>query len=531
MGPSVWWTGPHAPHTGLWSISLLFLIWRWAEPQVFEIFWNNSSLVLSFTCPLSRGQHAGPFLGTHRSCKRGPRCPTPLSGGRRRAWTHQPRIRLLLLGPSQVHAAPHDFKGPRQCLLGKMRSGTGATQQSVIGRGHGAPSGPERVVLAGGGVTRLWPSEHRTREQEPHVRIQRGEGMMGSGAGRRGGRGSRLHADWWRRGRTRAQKTIMRTDSGRYAVWDGASVICCSRQCAECVCSTSGLFDKSHNRTEVRQVGGGWGGGQESPHRRQNILPQYSQKSHPPVSSQPDLNILSPVQTQQPLPHTPSRQRITWSGKTQLWKHWGCDVSYLLACVHTVHMKNRRRKRAFAWYIFLICRCCVCCRGFCVCVFFATALVWDFSATVGKRRGDFSSNACCFKISWQSKELGILIAILQVWGLFTQLVIKKMFPVVNHHRLELRRIWYFYGGVCVWGGGCTVCVCVLWVWGDDTSSAETEVFYGQVWLLTRLLSAALSTRRGPVPRHAVQPQALSAHLLSMETLSNSLHVQPPSEQL
>ncbi|CAB1440146.1 unnamed protein product [Pleuronectes platessa] len=39
----------------------------------------------------------------------------------------------------------------------------------------------------------------------------------------------------------------------------------------------------------------------------------------------------------------------------------------------------------------------------------------------------------------------------------------------------------------------------------------------------------LSTRRGPVSRHAVQPQALSAHLLSRTHYplnGNSLHVQP-----
>lgn len=44
------------------------------------------------------------FLGTHRSCEWGPCCPSPLSWGRRHAWTHQPRIRLLLLGRSQ---GPH----------------------------------------------------------------------------------------------------------------------------------------------------------------------------------------------------------------------------------------------------------------------------------------------------------------------------------------------------------------------------------------------------------------------------------------
>lgn len=32
------------------------------------------------------------------------------------------------------------------------------------------------------------------------------------------------------------------------------------------------LFDKSYNRTEVKQVRREEGGGQESPHRRQNIL-------------------------------------------------------------------------------------------------------------------------------------------------------------------------------------------------------------------------------------------------------------------
>ncbi len=53
----------------------------------------------------------------------------------------------------RVHAAPHDFKGPRQCMLEKMRSGTSASQRTVIGGGHGAPSGRHHVVLAGEEVT------------------------------------------------------------------------------------------------------------------------------------------------------------------------------------------------------------------------------------------------------------------------------------------------------------------------------------------------------------------------------------------
>ncbi len=61
-------------------------------------------LITSFTSPVFHEQHAGPFLATHRSCEWGPCCPSPLSGGRRHAWTHQPRIRLLLLGRSQ---GPH----------------------------------------------------------------------------------------------------------------------------------------------------------------------------------------------------------------------------------------------------------------------------------------------------------------------------------------------------------------------------------------------------------------------------------------
>lgn len=59
------------------------------------------SVITSFTCPVPHERHAGPFLGTHRSCKWGPCCPNPLSAGRRHARTHQPRIRLLLLGQSQ----------------------------------------------------------------------------------------------------------------------------------------------------------------------------------------------------------------------------------------------------------------------------------------------------------------------------------------------------------------------------------------------------------------------------------------------
>lgn len=55
----------------------------------------------SFTCPPLHERYAGPFLGTHAGLKWGPCCPRPLLAGRRHAWTHQLRIRLLLLGQSQ----------------------------------------------------------------------------------------------------------------------------------------------------------------------------------------------------------------------------------------------------------------------------------------------------------------------------------------------------------------------------------------------------------------------------------------------
>lgn len=58
-------------------------------------------LPTSFTRPLLHERYAGPFLGTHAGLGWGPRCPRPLLAGRRHAWTHQLRIRLLLLGRSQ----------------------------------------------------------------------------------------------------------------------------------------------------------------------------------------------------------------------------------------------------------------------------------------------------------------------------------------------------------------------------------------------------------------------------------------------
>lgn len=142
---------------------------------------TTSSPVRSFTCPVLHQQRAGPFLDTHRSCKGGPLLSQSIVGARRRAWTHQPRIRLLLLGRSQVRAAPHDFKGPCQCVLVKMRRGTSATQQSVIGRGHAAPSGRHHVVLAGEGVKQV---RQNTRAQELRYLQDRGAGRhTGDGLG------------------------------------------------------------------------------------------------------------------------------------------------------------------------------------------------------------------------------------------------------------------------------------------------------------------------------------------------------------
>lgn len=48
----------------------------------------------------------------------------------------------------------------------------------------------------------------------------------------------------------------------------------------ECVFNIP-LLDNSYNGTEVKQVGGEDGGGQESPHRRQNIL-HNTPKNHIP---------------------------------------------------------------------------------------------------------------------------------------------------------------------------------------------------------------------------------------------------------
>lgn len=58
-------------------------------------------LPTAFTRPLPHERYAGPFLGTHAGLRWGPCCPRPLLAGRRHAWTHQLRIRLLLLGQSQ----------------------------------------------------------------------------------------------------------------------------------------------------------------------------------------------------------------------------------------------------------------------------------------------------------------------------------------------------------------------------------------------------------------------------------------------
>ena len=77
-----------------------------------------------------------------------------MSGGRGYCiCVHQLRIRLLVLVGFQAHGAlPSHFKGPCQRALGEMRGGGRATQRSVMGRGHRAPSGPHRVILAGDAV-------------------------------------------------------------------------------------------------------------------------------------------------------------------------------------------------------------------------------------------------------------------------------------------------------------------------------------------------------------------------------------------
>lgn len=100
----------------------------------------------SFTCPPLYERYAGPFLGTHAGFKWGPCCPRPLLAGRRHAWTHQLRIRLLLLGQSQgPRCSPQLQRATSVCVRGDEKR----SQQSVSSGGHSAPSGRHHVVLAG----------------------------------------------------------------------------------------------------------------------------------------------------------------------------------------------------------------------------------------------------------------------------------------------------------------------------------------------------------------------------------------------
>jgi len=147
-----------------------FMWYQWYVHSAYCCHKTAPSLDTSYTCQIQHRQHAG--LCTHRSCKAEPCCPSALSGGRRRAWTHQRRIRLLLLGQSQVCTAPRDIKGPCQCVLAKMRGGTSTTQQSVISRGHGTPSGQHNVMLASREVTQHWQNT-RIQELSQQTKVHR----------------------------------------------------------------------------------------------------------------------------------------------------------------------------------------------------------------------------------------------------------------------------------------------------------------------------------------------------------------------
>lgn len=232
----------------------------WAEKQHLSTCSHRNTtppLVPSFTCPPPHEQHAGPFLGTHRSYKRGPCCPGPLSGARRHAWTHQPGIRLLLLGRSQ---------GPR-CSPPLQR----ATSVRVRGdekryecesaecdrRGPRCTLRTTPCCLSGRGSHAALRKHHRRAEP---AKVERTE--------------------------ERPDKQVESEEDGfctcgvvknNHENTDGARVISV-RATGPNVCTN--YLIRATIETEVRQVGED-GGGQESPHRRQNFL-HNAPKNHIP---------------------------------------------------------------------------------------------------------------------------------------------------------------------------------------------------------------------------------------------------------
>lgn len=79
----------------------------------------------------------------------GPPCyPGPLSAGPQACSDTSAEDQFAFVGPVPRRSPCH-FKEPRQSVLAEMRSGAGASQPSVIGRGgpRRAPSGRHRVVL------------------------------------------------------------------------------------------------------------------------------------------------------------------------------------------------------------------------------------------------------------------------------------------------------------------------------------------------------------------------------------------------
>ena len=166
------------------------------------------------------------------------------------------------------------------------------------------------------------------------------------------------------------RKTIMRTET--------EPVLSPVRATGPNVCTTFGHLIRATIETEVKQVGRGWWRSgvttQEAKHP-----PQYSQKSHPLVSSQPDLNILSPVQNTAHThthTHTPiSSHRLSCESVSacNVWEQRLLSFMVFTACVHD--------NETAGWYFYtfvaarqplwwfsclsykrqIACSCCLCC--------------------------------------------------------------------------------------------------------------------------------------------------------------------------
>lgn len=194
-----------------------------------------------------------------------------------------------------------------------MRGGPSTSQWSVISGGRGAPSGPHRVVFRGEGVTQRCKNTcvrglRCAGEAGTIPRCRTGRWWFRQRKGKTGG-GT---WEWHRKGKLMGQILCMGGEGGSNESQNNLEQRDCVISTGLNVCTTFGCVIKATIGQRWSRLGED-DGGQESPHRRQNIL-RKTPKNHIPWCGYSQTWTSSPrPNTHLVCNETPGESNVSWT--------------------------------------------------------------------------------------------------------------------------------------------------------------------------------------------------------------------------